>query len=119
MRARLTAVTLTGLAVVAAVAVLATQSVAATSVSIGLHDYYITHSVSTAVHGIVTFNVKNDGAVVHNFRLRHGTTGTLVYKSVDLAPGAGFSKSFTLKAGSYEIYCSIHKTLMHFIFKVT
>ena len=108
------------LAAVAAATVLATaQSVAATSVSIGLRDYFITRSVTSAPHGAITFHVKNGGAVTHNFRLRHGTTGTVVFKSANLAPGASITKTFTLKAGTYTIYCSLHPALMHVSFRVT
>jgi plastocyanin len=120
MRRRLTSAAAVALAVLAAAAVLATtRSVAATSVSIGLHDYFITRSVTSAPHGAITFHVKNSGAVTHNFRLRHGTTGTVVFKSANLAPGASITKTFTLKAGTYTIYCSLHPALMHVSFRVT
>jgi plastocyanin len=119
MRRRLTTVAAL-LAALAAAAVLATtQSVAAASVSVGLHDYFITRSVASVPHGTVTFHVTNRGAVTHNFRLRHGTTGTVVFKSANLAPGASITKTFTLKAGTYTIDCSLHPALMHVSFRVT
>lgn len=116
---RLLAVIVVAASLMAAAAVVASRSSAAASVSIGLHDYYITRSVTSATHGAITFHVKNGGAVTHNFRLRHGTTGTVVFKSANLAPGASLTKTFTLKAGTYTIYCSIHPTLMHVSFRVT
>jgi plastocyanin len=103
----------------AAAAVLATQSAAATSVSVGLHDYYITRTPKSVPHGIVTFHIRNDGAVTHNFHIRHGTTGTVIAFTANLVPGATATKSLTLKAGTYTIYCSIHPTLMHRTFTVT
>ncbi len=56
---------------------------------------------ATAKAGKVTLESKNDASVPHNIALKGGPAGAVVQ-------GGGVSKvSTSLKAGSYEFYCSV------------
>lgn len=109
--------------VVAVTAVLALSSTgagAATSVTIGLKSFSITHSASTVKHGKITFHVVNHASIAHNFHIRKGTNGAvLAAHTPNLKGGKSANVSVTLAKGTYTVFCSIHPTTMHFLLKVT
>ncbi len=90
-----------------------------TTVGIGLHDFFITKSVNGGRHGTFTFVIRNRGAVTHNFRIRRGTAGTVLAKTTNIVPGDSRTKTLTLAAGTYTIFCNLHPNLMHVKFTVS
>jgi hypothetical protein len=94
------------------------QPHASTSVKVGLHDFFITRRPKRGPHGSFTFNIHNRGAVTHNFRIRKGTSGRVIARTTNIAPGGSRTVTITLKAGRYTIFCSLHPTLMHKRFTV-
>jgi Cupredoxin-like domain len=117
---RLLAATLATLVLVACAWVaLASSAAAATTVNIGLRSFSISKSVSSAPHGKVTFHITNHATIAHNFRIRIGTTGRVLAKSVNLGAGRSTNVTVKLSARSYTIFCGIHPTLMHTSFRVT
>ena len=109
------------LLVIAVVGALWVSSAAAagSSVTIGLKSFAISKSVGSVPHGTVTFKITNHATIAHNFRIRKGTAGAIVGKSMNLAGGKSATVKVTLAKGSYTIFCSIHPTLMHTPFTVT
>ena len=120
MRRRLLPATL-ATAVVAAGAwvALASSASAASSVTIGLRSFAISKSVSSVPHGKVTFHITNHATIAHNFRIRIGTAGRVLAKSMNLGAGRTATVTVKLSARTYTIFCGIHRSLMHTSFHVT
>jgi uncharacterized cupredoxin-like copper-binding protein len=90
------------------------------SVPVSLKEFTITPSGSQAAAGKVTFNVKNDGTVTHEFVVlktdkpagsllkgsRADETGN-VGETGDLAAGARKSITLNLAAGHYALICNL------------
>jgi cupredoxin-like protein len=120
MRLRvLPAVLVTIVLAVGAWVALASSAAAATTVNIGLRSFSISKSVSSVPHGKVTFHITNRATIAHNFRIRVGTAGTVLARSVNLGPGRSTNITVKLSARSYTIFCGIHPTLMHTSFRAT
>ena len=60
--------------------------------------------------GTVTFNVKNDGSVDHEFEIKGNGVDE---KSGNITPGKSTTVKANLKAGKYEVWCPVpgHKEL--------
>ena len=82
------------------------------SVDVSETDYKLNPSDPTVKAGQVTFNVTNDGQVVHNLEVE-GPNGEQELNS-DLSPGQSGTLSVDLsKPGKYEFYCPVddHKQM--------
>lgn len=90
------------------------------SVAVGLKEFTITPSSSTAAAGRVTFKVKNAGTIPHEFVVLRTPkpAGSLlqgalanesgnVGESGDLAVGASKTLTLNLKAGHYALICNL------------
>jgi Cupredoxin-like domain len=120
MRLRvLPAVLVTMVLAVGAWVAFASSATAATTVNIGLRSFAISKSASSVRHGNVTFHITNHATIAHNFRIRIGTTGRVLAKSVNLGAGRSTNITVKLSARSYTIFCGIHPTMMHTSFRVT
>jgi hypothetical protein len=97
----------------------ASSATAASSVTIGLRSFAISKSVSSVPHGNVTFHITNHATIAHNFRIRIGTAGRVLARSVNLGAGRTTTVTVKLSARTYTIFCGIHPTLMHTSFRVT
>jgi uncharacterized cupredoxin-like copper-binding protein len=89
-------------------------------VPVSLKEFSITPTASQVAAGKVTFNVKNDGTVTHEFVVlktdkpagsllkgdRADETGN-VGETGDLAAGASKSITLTLPAGHYALICNL------------
>lgn len=101
----------------------ATKAAAATPpsrVTVGLREFTVNPSSSTAKAGKVTFAVSNAGRVTHEFVVlrtnkpaanlmkgsRADETGN-VGETGDLAPGASKTIAITLKPGHYALICNL------------
>jgi len=90
------------------------------TVPVSLKEFSINPTASQAAAGKVTFNVKNDGTVTHEFVVlktnkaagsllkgsRADETGN-VGETGDLAAGASKSVTLTLPAGHYALICNL------------
>jgi uncharacterized cupredoxin-like copper-binding protein len=90
------------------------------TVSVGLREFVVDPSATTAAAGKVTFNVKNSGTVTHEFVVirtdkpaadllkgaRADETGN-VGETGDLAPGAAKTIALKLTAGHYALICNL------------
>jgi plastocyanin len=74
------------------------------SVSISETDYKLDPSDPTVPAGSVTIDVSNDGQTVHNLEVDGNGVEDV---TDDLSPGDSGQLSLDLKAGTYEIYCTI------------
>ncbi len=74
----------------------------ATTVTVTETEFKFEPKDMTAKAGQVTFQIKNDGAVEHNFIIE----GTDV-KLEAIQPGQTKTASATLAAGSYKVMCTI------------
>ena len=63
---------------------LGASATAATTVNIGLRSFSISKSASSVRHGSITFHITNHATITHNFRIRVGTAGTVLARSVNL-----------------------------------
>ncbi len=84
----------------------------ASSVDLSATDYKFNPSDPTVKAGQVTFDVSNDGQVVHNLEVE-GPNGEQELSS-DLSPGQSGTLSVDLsKPGTYEFYCPVgnHKQM--------
>jgi len=68
---------------------------------------------------LITFHITNHATITHNFRIRVGTAGTVLARSVNLGPGRSTNITVKLSARSYTIFCGIHPSLMHTSFRAT
>ncbi len=88
-------------------ALLATASASAASaqpVSVTLTEFKVRLSSDTVKAGPITFRVKNSGKTSHSFYV----LGDNVDKGTpDIAAGQESSLTVTLKAGTYEVFCSM------------
>jgi plastocyanin len=83
---------------------------AAQGVQVTEVEYKIRLPETTFKAGTYTFDVKNDGKIVHNLHI----DGSGVQEATsDLAPGGRESLTVKLEPGSYDFFCSIpgHKQL--------
>jgi uncharacterized cupredoxin-like copper-binding protein len=80
------------------------------TVAIGETEYKLNPSKPTAKAGNVTFDVKNDGQIVHNLEVEGNGVEK---KTADIQPGSNGKITVNLKPGTYKIYCAIdgHKDL--------
>jgi plastocyanin len=74
-------------------------------------EYSIALSSTTFAPGVYTFEVVNQGAMVHNLVIKG--PGVDAKASPDVQPGATGQVMVTVQQGSYELWCSIdnHKAL--------
>lgn len=60
-----------------------------------------------------TVTIENKGAALHNFQIKDQRAADgQEYQTPLVATGASASVEFTLPAGTYEYYCSVHPTEM-------
>ena len=97
----------------------ASSATAASSVTIGLRSFAISKSASSVPHGNVTFHITNHATIAYNFRIRIGTAGRVLARSVNLGAGRTATVTVKLSARTYTIFCGLHPTLMHTSFRVT
>lgn len=57
--------------------------------------------------GRVTFNVKNDGAVEHDFQIMGVAKHETEHGAELIKPGATYTGAFDLKPGTHEIVCGV------------
>lgn len=81
-------------------AVAAGQKVAVTEV-----EYKITLAKTTFAPGTYTFEVANNGTIVHNLTI-NGPGGT-TERTQDISPGSSSTLTVKLERGTYDFYCSI------------
>ena len=75
---------------------------AATTVPVSEVEFKITLASTNLKAGEITFEVKNDGKVPHDLAIK-GTAD-----KTDLIPAGGTAElKVTLKAGKYELYCTV------------
>jgi uncharacterized cupredoxin-like copper-binding protein len=75
---------------------------AAQTVQASETEFKITLSSTTFKAGTITFNIKNDGKIAHDLAVK-GTS----FKTPEIAPGATAELKVELKAGTYEVYCTL------------
>ena len=85
----------------------ASSATAASSVSIGLRSFAISKSVSSVPHGTVTFHITNHATIAHNFRIRIGTAGKVLAKSMNLGAGR------TVTGDRQAVGAQVHDLLRH------
>jgi plastocyanin len=73
-------------------------------------EYKIELPKATLAPGTYTFDVSNKGKIVHNLHVQGGGADEA---TKDIQPGSSASVTVQLKAGTYDLYCSIpgHKQL--------
>ena len=84
----------------------AATSAPADAIKVSLVDFKITPASLTAKAGDVSFAVSNDGKAPHNFALLD-STGKVMVKTADLAPGQSAVLKATLAAGMYNFDCTV------------
>ena len=101
----------------------ADADVDATGVTVSLEDFAVALGVATAGAGDITFEVTNDGATIHNFRIIRTDLaaddlpldGAVVDEDAldvvgsigDIAPGETETLAVSLDAGSYVLICNV------------
>ena len=75
---------------------------AAQTVQASETEFKITLSSTTFKAGPVTFDVKNEGKIEHDLAVK-GTS----FKTKLISPGGTARLTVTLKAGTYEVYCTV------------
>jgi uncharacterized cupredoxin-like copper-binding protein len=75
---------------------------AATKVPVGETEFKLTLASSKLKAGPITFLAKNDGKIPHDLAIKQ--TGD---KTNEIAPGGTAELKVTLKAGTYELYCTL------------
>ncbi len=86
----------------AALAVFALGGQSAQTVKVTLSEWKVVFPNDTLHAGLVTFEVKNTGAMTHGFHV----TGNGIDKGTrDIAKGESATLTLTLKAGTYEVFC--------------
>ena len=92
------------------------------AVAVGLDEFSVNPSPDTIAAGTVTFNVSNDGAIVHNFRVIRTDLAAdvlptdagmadesqldVVATIPDFDPGGTEEVTATLEPGSYVLICN-------------
>lgn len=81
-------------------------------VAIQVKDFAIEPAAVTVKAGTVAFNVTNQGPTVHNVTVRD-SAGKIVFGSRDLREGETQTVSGDLKAGTYDLICTLpgHESL--------
>jgi uncharacterized cupredoxin-like copper-binding protein len=75
---------------------------AATTVAVSETEFKITLASTDFKAGAITFDVKNDGKIPHDLAIK-GTSD-----KTELIPAGGTAElKVTLKAGKYELYCTV------------
>jgi uncharacterized cupredoxin-like copper-binding protein len=74
----------------------------ATKVPVGEAEFKITAGSTHLKAGEITFEVKNDGKIPHDLAIKG-----LADKTKLISPGGTAELKVTLKAGKYELYCSV------------
>jgi uncharacterized cupredoxin-like copper-binding protein len=77
-------------------------SAAATTVGVTESEFKIALSSTSLKAGKVTFDVKNNGKIQHDLAIKGMSEKTKL-----IAPGGSATLTVTLKAGKYELYCSV------------
>lgn len=100
-----------GLATTAMIAALAgcgsaAHVVSGATISIALREYHLTPAVIDARPGSVTFEVANDGRLVHNLVVT-APDGRSVAKSDPIPPGATVKLQATVSRGTYTLDSSL------------
>jgi uncharacterized cupredoxin-like copper-binding protein len=75
---------------------------AAQTVQASETEFKITLSSTTFKAGTITFDIKNDGKIAHDLAVK-GTS----FKTSEIAPGGTAQLKADLKAGTYEVYCTL------------
>jgi len=83
----------------------ASPTVTGTKVTATEKEYSIALSTTTFAPGVHTFEVVNQGGMVHNLTIKG--PGVDAEASPDVQPGASGQVTVTLQQGSYELWCSI------------
>jgi uncharacterized cupredoxin-like copper-binding protein len=73
-----------------------------TKVAVGETEFKITLPTTSFKAGKITFDAKNDGKIPHDLAVK-GTSN----KTKLIQPGGTAQLSVTLKAGTYELYCTV------------
>jgi uncharacterized cupredoxin-like copper-binding protein len=89
----------------------ASPAATGTKVTATEKEYSIALSTTTFAPGAYTFEVVNQGTMVHTLVIKG--PGVDATASPDVQPGASSQVTVTLQRGSYELWCSIdnHKAL--------
>lgn len=74
------------------------------TVDIAETEYKLDPADPSVKAGSVTFNVSNDGAIVHNLEIEGSGVEDI---TDDLQPGDSGELTVDLQPGTYEIYCNI------------
>ena len=74
------------------------------TVEISETEFKLDPSDATASAGTVTFNVSNDGEIVHNLEVEGNGVEEV---SDDFQPGQSGKLTVDLEPGTYELYCAI------------
>jgi len=88
------------------------SSAPAGGVAVHVKDFAIDPGTVKVEPGAVTFSVTNDGPTVHNVTVRD-SAGAIVFGSADLREGESATISGDLKAGTYDLICTLpgHESL--------
>jgi uncharacterized cupredoxin-like copper-binding protein len=78
-----------------------TAQAPAQTVQVSEVEFKINLSTTSLKAGQVTFDVKNDGHIAHDFAIKGGSKTPLIQ------PGASAKLTTTLKAGKIHFYCSV------------
>lgn len=78
-----------------------TAQAPAQTVQVSEVEFKITLSTTNLKAGKVTFEVKNDGKIAHDFAIKGGPKTPLIQ------PGGSATLTTTLKAGKVHFYCSV------------
>ncbi len=107
---RVAAVAVLGLLLVGCSTVSDPPASEGTPITVAEHEYEIVLSQETFTPGSYSFNLTNDGTVVHNLNI--SGPGVSDAQSDDIAPGSTGTLTVTLESGTYELWCSIgaHKS---------
>ena len=74
------------------------------SIDATLAEWSITLSQDSVSAGVIAFNVRNAGSVVHRFEVEGNGEE---WESEDIAPGGDVKMSLSLSPGEYKVYCPI------------
>jgi uncharacterized cupredoxin-like copper-binding protein len=93
---------MTRMLIAAGLAAAISSVASAQAIPVTVSEWKIQLSRDTVRAGAVTFRVKNEGAVVHGFRVEGPGVEN---ETPQIAVGQSASLRVTLKPGTYELYC--------------